>query len=109
MGSVGVDLTGLDDLQASLVAVTEALRDPATAQAAARLVAGAATPPTDTGRLAASEQVSATATGARLEYAAPYAVIVHAAQPWLGEAITATVDQLVALYAETTHTAWQQA
>jgi hypothetical protein len=107
--SVGVELRGLDTLQASLAAVTAALQDPATAAAAARLVAGAAAPPVDTGRLAASEQVTPTATGARLEYGVTYAALVHASQPWLGAAISASVAGLVDLYAENTETAWKQA
>lgn len=109
MGDIGVELRGLDTLQASLAAVTDALTDPATAAEAARLVAGVATPPVDKGGLAASAQVAATATGASLVYAAPYAVIVHASQPWLGEAITATVPQLIDLYERNTITAWEQA
>ena len=55
---------------------------------------------------AASATVTRTGTGAALVYAAPYAVIVQASQPWLGAGITAAVPQLEALYARQVTEAW---
>jgi hypothetical protein len=111
MSSVGVTLTGLDDLEASLAAVVQALRDPETAEAATRLVAASSRPlvPTDTRTLVQSERVTVTATGARLEYTARYSVIVQARQPWLGAGITDAVPRLVDLYETKVLEAWERA
>jgi hypothetical protein len=108
MTSVSVSLTGLDDLEASLASVVQALRDPATAEAATRLVAEAGRPlvPVASGTLVRSERVLVTAAGASLTYTAPYSVIVQARQPWLGEAISSAVPRLVDLYDTKVQNAW---
>lgn len=102
MTGFGVHLEGLDALEASLAAVVQALQDPETADDVARMVAAEAQPPVLTGALARSESVS----GGRLVYAAPYAVIVHARQPWLGAAISDVVPRMVDLYAVKVQEAW---
>lgn len=102
--TVGVGLSGLPELEAALTAVTAVLTDPATAHEGAQLIAAGTRPfiPRDTGALAASENV----TGARLVYAAPYAVIVQASHHFLGAGISASVDQLVDLYGTLAVEAW---
>lgn len=109
MSSVAVELTGLEDLTAALEAVKAALSDPATADAAAQLLAAGIRPfiPRDDGTLAASERVTVTGTGAQLVYAARYAVFVQASQPFMGAGISAAVEQLVAYYGDRALDAWQ--
>lgn len=108
MTTLSVDLGGVQSVEAAVAAVVDVLQDPGTAVEPTRLVAAEAAPlePHDTGRLSASRRVVATAAGAELVYAAPYAVIVQARQPWLGEAITAAVPRIVALYETQAITAW---
>lgn len=105
---LSMELKGTTELEASASAVVAVLTAPATAEAGARLIASDARPrvPLDTGKLLASEAVQLTPTGAQLVYAARYAPIVHARQPWLGAAITATVPQLVDVYATAAVEAW---
>lgn len=104
MTSLGVELAGLDTVDASVAAVVQVLTDPALASSVAQLVAQLGHPlvPVDKGRLAASAQVA----GAQLVYAAPYAAIVSARQPWLGDAIAAAVPQIEDLYATRVTEAW---
>lgn len=108
MTELSVSLTGLDAVDASVAAVIQALTDPQTAQAGAELIAASARPlvPHDSGELAASERVGQSGTGAQLVYAARHAPIVHARQPWLGEAITAAVPELEQLYERQVTEAW---
>jgi hypothetical protein len=104
-----MELSGVTELEASAAAVVAVLTAPATAEAGGRLIESDARPrvPLDTGRLLASSSVATTPTGAQLVYAARYAPIVHARQPWLGAAITSTVPQLVAVYADAAVEAWK--
>lgn len=99
---------GLEDLDRAITDTVQVLTAPATAQAATQLVAAAGRRlvPRDTGKLAASESVTPTATGAQLVYAARYAPIVQASQPWLGAAITAALPALVELYGTAAADAW---
>lgn len=108
MTTMAVEVAGVPTVEASVAAVVAVLQDPATAEAATLLVAAAARPlvPVATGQLAASEQVTRTGSGAALVYAAPYAVLVQASQPWLGAGITAAVPELEALYARQVLEAW---
>lgn len=109
MTTLGVDLEGVPTVEASVAALVAALQDPATAEAATHLVAASSRPLVPvgaTGRLAASEQVARTSTGAALVYGARYAVFVQASQPWLGEGITRAVPDLVALYERQAVEAW---
>jgi hypothetical protein len=109
MTGMDVELSGLPELEAALAAVVAVLTAPSTAQDGAQLVAAGVRPfiPHDTGKLAASELVTVTGTGAQLVYSAPYAVFVQASQPFLGQGISAAVDQLVALYGDKALEAWQ--
>lgn len=105
---MGVAVAGTDELAAAAQRVADVLADPETATDAAALVADAARPniPRDTGKLAASELLTPTATGAVLEYLAPYAVPVHARQPWLPDAIAAAEAPILDLYTDRATTAW---
>lgn len=109
MSSFAVEVTGLDELDAAIAAVTAVLTDPATAVEGALLIERAARPPRDKGTLDASAAVVATATGAQLVYPVPYSAIVHARHPWLGAAITASVTELVDLYETKVMDAWASA
>jgi hypothetical protein len=102
--SLGVELSGQEQLDTAVAAVTEVLTAPALAAEAVQLVHSAARPvtPTDTGQLAASAMVA----GAQLVYAAPHAVFVSASQPWLGDAIAAAVPLIEDLYATRVTEAW---
>lgn len=102
MSGLGVALEGLPAVEASVAAVVDALQDPATAAEAANLVRVAASPPRDTGRLADSAQV----VGSELVYAVPYSVIVHTSQPWLGDAVSSIIPDLVNLYETRALEAW---
>lgn len=106
--TASVALEGLDTVEASVAATVAALQDPELALAAARLVEVQASPliPRDTGRLAASQQVTVAGAGAALVYAAPYAVFVQASQPWLGAAISKAVPGIVGLYEERVRETW---
>jgi hypothetical protein len=108
MTSVDVELSGLEQLDAAIAAVVAVLTDPATAEAGAQLIAAATRPhvPTETGKLAASELVTVTGTGAQLVFAAPYSVFVQASQPFLGLGVSAAVPQLVDLYGDKAVEAW---
>jgi hypothetical protein len=100
-----MELRGLEDLERASSDVLQALTAAETAEAGARLIAASARPlvPREAGTLAASETVN----GGQLVYTAPYAPIVHAAQPWLGDAIAAVLPQLVEHYDATAAQAWQ--
>lgn len=104
MTSLAASVDGVATVEASVAAVVAAVQDPATLAAVVELVAAESAPhvPVDTGRLAGSRQT----TGSRLVWAAPYAVIVHARQPWLGAGITAAVPRIVDLYETRVTQAW---
>lgn len=106
--TLSVDLEGLDTLEASVAATVAALQDPELALSTAKLIAVEATPlvPRDTGKLAASQLVTLSGSGAELVYTAPYSVIVQARQPWLGRSITQAVPRIVELYADQAVQAW---
>lgn len=108
MTTFGVDLGGVESLDAALAAVAKVLTDPLTAEAGTDLIAASARPlvPTDSGALVTSERVTATGSGARLVYTARYSVIVQARQPWLGAGISGAIPQLLALYENQVQDAW---
>jgi hypothetical protein len=101
-------VAGVVELRAACDKVAAALTAPATAAAAARAVAEAGRPniPRDTGALARSETVTATATGARLDYTAYHALPVHTLRPWVPAAIDAAEPTILALYTDSAATAW---
>ncbi len=105
---MGATAAGVDTVVSAADAVVRVLQDPATAEAGTSLIAASARPlvPTASGRLRASETVSARGSGAQLTYTARYSVIVQARQPWLGEAITNAVPRLVDLYETQVLDAW---
>jgi hypothetical protein len=106
--NVTAEVSGVPELLDALTAVGEVFTSSDTAAAATRLVAVAGRPnvPRDTGALQASEQVTATSTGARLDYAVRYALPVHILRPWLPAAIAAAETEILALYTDHATAVW---
>lgn len=101
-------VSGVDELVAACDAVIAAITSSDTAAEAAALVGDAARPnvPVVTGRLASSEQITPTTTGATLEWAAPYALAVHARRPWLPAALAEAEAPITELYTSRIDAAW---
>ena len=102
MSADGATVAGLPELVARLQGAAAGIEDLTDAnRAMVELVSRAADPnvPRRTGRLAASTQATATATGWGLTNGQPYALPVHwgtrtqRAQPWLWAAADRTTDQ----------------
>lgn len=90
-----------DRLAATLKAAADKVSDLTDAHTvAARVVLSAATPktPRRTGRLAAGLRSVVGPHGFTIAAAAPYAAPVHAARPWVTDAIAATTDDQVDVY-----------
>lgn len=106
--TVSAGVEGLDRLHDATDAVQAVLTSPETAAAAAALVAAAGRPriPRDTGALASSEWVAATAGGAVLDYTALHAVPVHALRPWIPDAIAAAEADILDLYSTRVLAEW---
>jgi hypothetical protein len=102
------EVAGVPELVDALAAVSEVLTSSDTATAATRAVAVAGRPniPRDTGALQASEQVTATSTGARLDYSARYALPVHILRPWLPAAIATAETDILNVYTDRAALAW---
>lgn len=90
---------GLDELQDSLGAAGRAIADldpePAASNAAAR---AEATSPRLTGHLSTTVGWVPTSTGWAVTATAPYAVAVHARNPWIIRALDATAEQTETAY-----------
>jgi hypothetical protein len=74
------------------------LTDTHTAAARLVIVAAAAKAPRRTGRLAAGHRPDVARAGYTITNVMQYAAPVHAARPWLTQAIAATTDDQTALY-----------
>jgi hypothetical protein len=96
------DLSGVSRLAASSGAAGNALADLSEVNAAAGdLVLGAAVIPRATGALASTVHVVATAFGVEVVAGgplAPYAPAVHAANPFLTDALSARVEEIADHY-----------
>lgn len=104
MSSLTVDLTGVAQLVATAADVAAGIDDlTAPNQAAARHVEARIDPPILTGRLAATVSVTADDGGVLVTAGgtgAPYAAVVHARNPFLTRALTASLVDVEETYAD---------
>jgi hypothetical protein len=104
--NVSADVSGVPELVSACTRVAAVLTDPGTAADAAATIAAAGTPPRDTGALQASETITPTVGGARLDYTARHALPVHIIRPWLPAAIAAAETHILELYTDRATAAW---
>ena len=95
---MGITVRGVDEVQAGLLKAADDLADPRAAHdEAARIIAAAARPPIDTGRLNASIRVLGP-PGARVGSNVRYAAIVEGRTGFLRRAVKSTEPQWMAAY-----------